>query len=77
MNILEDSTEESNCTTCMQCDQRIINYSNQLCRRQFLPPSQINVIKTSGSFKLDEFIKETQLNSKHCDDLLSGYQVQI
>ena len=32
-------------TICMQCNQRIINYLNQLCRRQFHPPSQINKYK--------------------------------
>ena len=80
MDLLENSTY----TTCTQCDQRIINYSNQICRRQFLPPSQINKYnktrsiqinqlidnKTSGNIKLDEFIKETQLNSKYCDNFI-------
>ncbi|CAB4394741.1 unnamed protein product [Rhizophagus irregularis] len=84
-------------TTCTQCNQEIINYPNQLCRKRFISPSQINkpnklskvksyLIKlfkpklpknelidneTSGSFTiLDEFIKETQLNSKYCDDFI-------
>ena len=26
--------------------------------------------ETSGNLILDEFIKETQLNSKHCDDFI-------
>ena len=26
--------------TCMQCNQKIINYPNQLCRKQFLPAFQ-------------------------------------
>jgi hypothetical protein len=29
-----------------------------------------NELTTSGNFKLDEFIKETQLNSKYCDDFI-------
>jgi hypothetical protein len=63
MNISEDSE----CIICMQCDQKIINYSGQFCRKHFLSLSQIN---TCGNVKLDEFIKETQLNSKYCDDLV-------
>jgi hypothetical protein len=84
MNVLED-------IICMQCNQKIVNYSNQLCRKQFLSSSrtneynetrnvqinEVNIIenelingKTSGNFILDEFIKETQLNSKYCDDFI-------
>ncbi|GES77932.1 kinase-like domain-containing protein [Rhizophagus clarus] len=73
---------------CIQCNQKMVNYSNQLCRKQFLTPTrysktrsvqinEINIIndelidnKTSGNFILDEFIKETQLNSKYCDDFI-------
>ena len=65
----------STSATCVQCNQKIINYPNQLCRRQFLSPSQINRTRSiqkniSGNFKLDGFIKETQLNSKYCDDFI-------
>ncbi|PKK64563.1 kinase-like protein [Rhizophagus irregularis] len=77
MNLLE-GLEYNN--ICMQCNQKVINYPNQLCRRQFLSSSQINEYseirsvqfndKTSGNFKLDEFINETQLNSKYCDDFI-------
>lgn len=88
MNILEDS---KNTSICMQCNQKIINYSNQLCRKQFLSPSRINEYskirsvqinqvnkienksidsETSGNLIIDEFIKETQLNSKCCDDFI-------
>jgi hypothetical protein len=76
MNILED-------TICLHCNQKIVNYSNQFCRKQFLSSQtneysktrsvQINESinnKTSGNFVLDEFIKETQLNSKYCDDFI-------
>jgi hypothetical protein len=114
-------------TNCVQCNLKVINYPNQFCRRQFLPPSQIDGVRkdasnkfsklfktnlfkkklfktklfktklfktklsktklfktdsespknestddeTSENFiKLDEFIKETQLNSKYCDDFI-------
>jgi hypothetical protein len=77
-------------STCSRCNQRIISYPDQLCRRQFLFPSQhqtefnniqTNIInksesignggsRTSGNSKLDGFIKETQLNSKYCDDFI-------
>ncbi|PKC73126.1 kinase-like protein, partial [Rhizophagus irregularis] len=77
MNLLE-GLEYNN--ICMQCNQKVINYPNQLCRRQFLSSSRINEYseirsvqfndKTSGNFKLDEFINETQLNSKYCDDFI-------
>ncbi|RGB38916.1 kinase-like domain-containing protein [Rhizophagus diaphanus] len=83
MNVLED-------TSCIQCNQKLINDSIQFCRKKFLS-SQINEYsetrsvkinetnitkkkfidsKTSGNSKLDEFIKETQLNSKYCDDFI-------
>jgi hypothetical protein len=86
---------------CMQCNQKIINYPNQLCRKQFLPAFQrtrgiqenrVNNLKsiinklrnkkenefknelidsrTSGNSKLDEFINDTQLTSKYCDDFI-------
>ncbi|CAB5186073.1 unnamed protein product [Rhizophagus irregularis] len=111
MNELEDPEYD---TICTQCNQKIINYLNKLCRRQFLPYAQVNkpqsiqkskIIKlpkvklvkliktklikaklfktksklpknnlidskTSGNFKLDKFIEETQLNSKYCDDFI-------
>ncbi|CAB4436008.1 unnamed protein product [Rhizophagus irregularis] len=80
MDILDDS---KNTSICMQCNQRIINYSNQLCRKQFLSPSRINEYSKirsvqinqenkieSGNLIIDEFIKETQLNSKCCDDFI-------
>ncbi|EXX54523.1 Tpk2p [Rhizophagus irregularis DAOM 197198w] len=35
-----------------------------------LPKNKLIDNKTSGSFILDEFIKETQLNSKYCDDFI-------
>src|SRR5688572_1264790 len=72
MNLLKGPT----LITCTQCNQRIINYPNQLCRRQFLPPSQrtcsvVNKFENkSGNLKLDEFIRETQLNSEFCDDFI-------
>src|SRR5687767_3229312 len=91
--------------SCIQCNREVINYSNQICRRQFLPPLQhqknkynrsrsiqkilrnvnnlkyiINKFKKANKFKseltvsgnsvLDEFIKETQLNSECCDDFI-------
>ncbi|CAB4486202.1 unnamed protein product [Rhizophagus irregularis] len=83
MNVSED-------TSCIQCNQKLINDSIKFCRKQFLS-SQINEYsetrsvkinevnitkkefidsKISGNFKLDEFIKETQLNSKYCDDFI-------
>ena len=85
---------------CTKCNYKAINYSNQICRRQFLPPLQhhrsrsirenprniINNLKykvnklrnkkankfksKSGNSQLDEFIKETQLNSECCDDFI-------
>jgi hypothetical protein len=84
MNVLKDPKYTS---ICVQCNQRIINYSNQLCRRQFLSPSRINEYsktrgvqnnienelidnETSGNLIIDEFIKETQSNSKCCDDFI-------
>ncbi|CAB5357415.1 unnamed protein product [Rhizophagus irregularis] len=111
MNELEDPEYD---TICTQCNQKIINYLNKLCRRQFFPYAQVNkpqsiqkskIIKlpkvklakliktklikaklfktksklpknnlidskTSGNFKLDKFIEETQLNSKYCDDFI-------
>ncbi|GBB83953.1 hypothetical protein RclHR1_01060017 [Rhizophagus clarus] len=82
MNILEDS-EDSNYPTCTQCSQKILNYSIQLCRRQFLFHSQKSIINnnnifinevidsmTSGNYILDEFIINTQINSKYCDDFI-------
>ena len=63
MNIPEDSER----CTCKQCDQKMVNYYSQFCRKHFLSHSQIN---TCGNVKLDEFIKETQLNSKYCDDFV-------
>src|SRR5687767_12579782 len=70
-----DSLEAPKFTVCKQCNQSIINYPNQLCRKQFLTPqprsiTHINKFKRSGNSELDEFIKETQLNSKHCDDFI-------
>jgi hypothetical protein len=79
MNVPED-------TSCIQCNQKLINDSIKFCRKQFLS-SQINEYsetrsvkinevnitknnKTSGNSILDEFIKETQLNSKYCDDFI-------
>jgi hypothetical protein len=60
--------EESNFKICTQCNKRVISFPNNLCRKQFL--SSIDSNETSGNFKLDEFIKETQLNSKFCDDFI-------
>uniref|UniRef100_U9UKJ1 Protein kinase domain-containing protein n=1 Tax=Rhizophagus irregularis (strain DAOM 181602 / DAOM 197198 / MUCL 43194) TaxID=747089 RepID=U9UKJ1_RHIID len=64
----------------MQCNQRIINYPNQLCRKQFLRINKYSKIRNvhvnqenkieSGNLIIDEFIKETQLNSKCCDDFI-------
>ncbi|EXX71792.1 uncharacterized protein OCT59_022317 [Rhizophagus irregularis] len=83
MNVSED-------TSCIQCNQKLINDSIKFCRKQFLS-SQINEYsetrsvkinevnitkkefidsKISGNSILDEFIKETQLNSKYCDDFI-------
>ncbi|CAB5365176.1 unnamed protein product [Rhizophagus irregularis] len=83
MNVLED-------TSCVQCNQKLINDSIKFCRKQLLS-SQINEYsetrsvkinevnitkkefidsKISGNSILDEFIKETQLNSKYCDDFI-------
>ncbi|EXX74534.1 Cmk2p [Rhizophagus irregularis DAOM 197198w] len=55
----------SNYITCTQCNRKIINYSGQFCRNQFLSTSQ-----SSGNNKLDKFIKETQKKSKYCDDFI-------
>ncbi|PKY42633.1 hypothetical protein RhiirA4_456465, partial [Rhizophagus irregularis] len=79
MNVLED-------IICIQCNQKLINDSIQFCRKQFLSSQineysetrsvQINEVniaknsKTSGNSILDKFIKETQLNSKYCDDFI-------
>jgi len=76
--------EESQYIICKNCNHRVINYPNQLCRRQFLPSQRprvetrgIQINKqtspsrwTSGNSKLDEFIEETQQNSKFCDDFV-------
>ncbi|GES77926.1 kinase-like domain-containing protein [Rhizophagus clarus] len=76
MNDLEDPEYTGICT---QCNQKIINYPNQLCRRQFLSPSINEYSKTRNiqinqenkiENVIDEFIKETQLNSKYCDDFI-------
>lgn len=55
----------SNYITCTQCNRKIINYSGQFCRNQFLSTSQ-----SSKNNKLDKFIKETQKKSKYCDDYI-------
>ncbi|GBB84323.1 hypothetical protein RclHR1_10940003 [Rhizophagus clarus] len=62
-----NSTEEQNFKICTQCNKRVISFPNNLCRKQIL--SSIDN-ETSGNIKLDEFIKETQLNSKFCDDFI-------
>jgi hypothetical protein len=97
MDVSEDPEYDNICT---KYNQKIINYSNQLCRKQFLPPSRINRTRgiqdskankdkfyykvkyilpknklfknklLSGNLKLDKFIKETQKNSKYCDDFI-------
>ncbi|UZO28801.1 uncharacterized protein OCT59_022312 [Rhizophagus irregularis] len=77
MNVLKDPKCIS---ICMQCNQRIINYPNQLCRKQFLRINKYSKIRNvhvnqenkieSGNLIIDEFIKETQLNSKCCDDFI-------
>ena len=69
-----------NLLNCTQCDYKVINYTNKFCRKQFLPrPRQIktrdiqdfkNASANSGLDKLNEFIAETQLNSKYCDDFI-------
>ncbi|CAB5217416.1 unnamed protein product [Rhizophagus irregularis] len=79
MNVTEDPEYDNICT---KCNQKIMNYPNKLCRKQFLPPRITSTyeIQNSGTnnffkllsenLKLDEFIKETQLNSKYCDDFI-------
>ncbi|CAB5353477.1 unnamed protein product [Rhizophagus irregularis] len=51
MNVTEDPEYDNICT---KCNQKIMNYPNKLCRKQFLPPR----------------ITKTQLNSKYCDDFI-------
>ncbi|CAB4443532.1 unnamed protein product [Rhizophagus irregularis] len=79
MNVTEDPEYDNICT---KCNQKIMNYPNKLCRKQFLPPRITSTYEIqnsgtnnffkllSGNLKLDEFIKETQLNSKYCDDFI-------
>src|ERR1043165_2853013 len=72
---MDNLLEESQYKICKTCNYRMIN-SNQLCRRRFLPSQiktrdiQNNSSTISGNLELDEFIKETQQNSKSCDDFV-------
>jgi hypothetical protein len=76
------SLGDSEFTICTQCNLKILSYSgqHQICRRQFIYPlskkhfditvdCNIQVV-TSGNSKFDEFIKETQNNSKYCGDFI-------
>jgi hypothetical protein len=48
-----------------------LNISENLFKINYeSPKNELTDDKTSGNFKLDEFIKETQLNSKYCDDFI-------
>src|ERR1051325_1450092 len=74
---------ESEFIVCTHCNLRMLNYQNQHCGRQFLTnrssitcnirKSIINKLEDDsirGNSKINEFIKETQLNSKYCDDFI-------
>ncbi len=74
---MSNSLEESQHIICKNCGHRVISDPNQFCRRQLLQSQwpQIKARSTqtstsSGNLELDEFIKETQQNSKFCDDFV-------
>src|ERR1043165_2817239 len=89
-----DSLGDLKPIVCIQCNRRIINHSNQHCRRKFLPASQrtsgiqkkkrrsvlynlrnvINKLRSKQKDEiineLDDYIKETQSTSNHCDNFI-------
>src|SRR6266542_6280039 len=74
---MSNSLEESQHIICKNCGHRVISDPNQFCRRQLLQSQwpQIKARSTqtstsSGNLELDEFIEETQQNSKFCDDFV-------
>ncbi|CAG8564955.1 9874_t:CDS:2 [Dentiscutata erythropus] len=52
--------------SCSHCKRKVIGYTKKLCRTNLLPSKS----SSSGNENIDEFIKYTKSNKKHCDDFI-------